>query len=332
MKVTKIAILAVNNCMASTAYGIADVFTAANYCARKLGEKSDPFETRIITDDGESVQSYNGLSIVPEGNLSLADDADIVILTPNMPSTAHTNMIDEYLQPIKHLIPWINELAVKGVCIASACTGSFFLAEAGLLDGKVATTHWRASQAFKDRYPSVILQSDELVTSDGNLLCSGGAVSYIDLSLHLVEKYTNSLLASKCAQMLVIDQGRDLQTPYNDFSFVEKHSDMEILKCQEWLEANYSKKVDVNELSSKLGMSTRNFNRRFKRACGKTPVEFLQMIRISAACDRLITGSLTIKQIVWNVGYEDVSSFGRLFKKSVGVTMEEYRKKFQNKR
>ena len=122
-----------------------------------------------------------------------------------MPAATPSSAIATTIEPLRALLPWLREQAKAGSCIATSCTGSFLLAEAGLLDGKVTTTHWRAAQAFRERYPQVVLRESELVTEDGNLVCSGGAVSYIDLAIHLVRRFAGSALALHCARMLVVD-------------------------------------------------------------------------------------------------------------------------------
>jgi transcriptional regulator GlxA family with amidase domain len=246
-----------------------------------------------------------------------------------MPPTVPAAEIPARIQSLEPLIRWLGERASAGSCVGTSCTGSFLLAEAGLLDGRVTTTHWRAAQAFRDRYPQVILRESELVVEDGNLVCSGGAVSYIDLALHLVRRFAGPSLAMQCARMLVFDPGRDRQSPYHAFDPPKAHGDSKVLKAQEWLEANYWQPVDLDLLAGRLGMSLRNLKRRFKAASGQTITGYLQHTRIAAASDRLASSDRPIQQIIFEVGYLDASSFGRMFRESVGVTMGEYRRRFR---
>lgn len=328
-KSNSVAILAVDGCIGSTVHGLLDAFACANACAAERSTGSVPFNVRIVSPDGKPTRSYNGHKIDVSGDLSAAEGCDIILLAPIMPSTTTTAAIAEKIKALHMLLPWLRKQAASGSCIATSCTGSFLLAEAGLLDGKVTTTHWRAAQAFRERYPQVVLRESELVTEDGNLLCSGGAVSYIDLAIHLVRRFAGPALALQCARMLVFDPGRDRQSPYLAFEPRKAHGDQNVLKAQEWLESHYWRDVDVESVADLLGMSSRNFKRRFKAACGETMTGYLQRTRIAAACDRLISGDAPIQQIIFDVGYSDASSFSRLFKEATGTTMGEYRKRFQ---
>lgn len=309
-------------------HGLLDAFACANACAAERSDEAVPFAVRIVSPDGEPAMGYNGHAIAVTGDLSAAARCDIILLAPIMPATTSPAAVAKKIDPLRALLPWLRKQAAAGACIATSCTGSFLLAEAGVLDGKIATTHWRAAQAFRERYPQVVLRESELITEDGNLVCSGGAVSYIDLAIHLVRRFAGPALALQCARMLVVDPGRDRQSPYRAFDPCKAHGDDNVLKAQEWLESHYWQDVDATSIADRLGMSPRNFNRRFKVACGETPTSYLQRIRIAAACDRLATGDAPLQQIIADVGYADASSFCRLFKDATGTTMGEYRKRF----
>jgi transcriptional regulator GlxA family with amidase domain len=157
-------------------------------------------------------------------------------------------------------------------------------------------------------------------------------VSYIDLAIHLIRRFGGGQLALRCARMLVFDSGRSRQSPYFAFEPEKAHGDKLIHKAQEWLETNYWREIDVETVASLLNMSSRNFKRRFKASCGEPMTHYLQHVRLAAACDRLAVSDAPIQQIIYDVGYADVSSFGRLFKESTGLTMGEYRKRFWSRR
>ena len=324
-----VAIVALDGCIGSTVHGLLDAFACANACAAERPKAAVLFDVRIVSPGGRPAQSYNGHKIEARGDLRMAERSDVIVLAPIMPPATPASAIAAKLEPLRALLPWLRRRSQSGSCIATSCTGSFLLAEAGLLDGKVATTHWRAAQAFRDRYPEVVLRESDLVTEDGNLVCSGGAVSYIDLALHLVRRFADPSLALHCARMLVFDPGRDRQSPYLAFEPHKAHGDPRVLKAQEWLESHYWHDLDVEQVAEFVGMSPRNFKRRFKAACGETMTAYLQRTRIAAACDRLVTGDAPIQQIIFDVGYSDASSFSRLFKETTGATMGDYRKRFQ---
>lgn len=324
-----VAILAADGCIGSTVHGLIDAFACANACVAERAPRPVSFAVRVVSPDGASVRSYSGRTIDADGDLGAAAGADIILFAPVMPSTLPAADVDSRLQTLQSLLPWLRQQSENGSCIASSCTGSFVLAEAGLLDGKVATTHWRAAHVFRERYPQVVLRESELVTEDGNLVCGGGAVSYMDLALHLIRRFGGPSLALRCARMLVFDPGRDRQSPYLAFEPHKAHGDQSVLKAQEWLEANYWRDIGVEAMAERLGMSPRNFKRRFKAACGEPMTAYLQRTRIAAACDRLAASETPIQSIIFDVGYSDASSFGRLFKETTGLTMGEYRKRFQ---
>lgn len=324
-----VAILATDGCIGSTVHGLLDAFACANACAAERTPPAAPFAVRVVSPGGTPVSSYNGRQIEVDGEIAAAVGADIILFAPIMPSTLPAGAIAARLDALRALLPWLRAQSAAGSCIATSCTGSFLLAETGLLDGKVATTHWRAAQAFRERYPQVVLRESELITEDGNLVCSGGAVSYIDLAIHLVRRFADPALALHCARMLVFDPGRDRQSPYLAFEPRKTHGDQSVLKAQEWLERNYWREISVEAMADRLGMSSRNFKRRFKAACGEPMTNYLQRTRIAAACDRLVASDVPIQRIIFDVGYSDASSFGRLFKETTGVTMGEYRKRFQ---
>lgn len=329
-KQVSVAIVAFDGCIGSTVHGLLDAFACANACATEHGKGQAPFDVRLVSRDGGQARSYSGQIIGVHGDLSDAEGCNLILLAPFMLSTVPSSAINAKLEPLLALVLWLREQSKAGSCIGTSCTGSFLLAEAGLLDGKVATTHWRAAQAFRGRYPQVVLRESELVTEDGNLVCGGGAVSYIDLAIHLIRRFAGAELALQCARMLVVDPGRDRQSPYLTFSPEKAHGDRNVLKVQEWLEGNYWTDVDAESLAKLLGMSSRNLKRRFKAACGETITGYLQRVRIAAACDRLIVGDAPIQQIIFDIGYADAASFGRLFRASTGVTMGEYRRRFSS--
>ena len=330
-KTTKIHILVTDYCMASSIAGLKDLFAVANYSAKEMGATTDIFKVEVITPTGEAVTAYNGDKINPTIRIDFSRSRrqiDCLIIAPIMNATAPPKSFEKQLQALAPLIKWIQNLDNKATYIASACTGSFFLAEAGLLNAKDCTTHWRAAHVFRQRYPKVILKEDELIIRNGNLLCAGGAVSYLDLGLHIISDLYSVELSNTCAKLLVFDPARDKQSPYQSFSQQKKHNDEAIAKAQEWMEANYHTTIVIDELGEQFGMSTRTFKRRFKAATNDSPNSFLQKVRIESAKNQLAMTRNSSQMIIWNIGYEDISSFRRLFKKHVGMTMDEYRKRF----
>jgi transcriptional regulator GlxA family with amidase domain len=329
--VLNIAVLAFENCMGSSIHGLLDAFACSNLIAAQM-QQDVRFNAYICTLNGKRIWAYNGRPIEPDGDLVLGDNADIIIIPSIMPSSIRSQYIDGFMEPLMPMKPWLLNRAKQGACIASSCTGSFVLAEFGLLDGKTATTHWGAAGAFVGRYPSVVMDSTELVVDNGNILCSGGAVSYLDLAFHLIERFGSRELRIASAKLLVADGQRELQSPFIDLRRVDSHVDAKILEAQLWIEQNFHTECRPDDIAELVGMSGRNLKRRFSAATGVTVTKYVQNLRLSASCDHLASSILSIQEITWKVGYSDVSSFCRLFKKSFGITMNEYRGRFGRSR
>ena len=228
-------------------------------------------------------------------------------------------------------LDWLTQQYEAGAAIASMCTGSFVTAEAGLLNGKMATTHWYFAEQFRQRYPLVKLMEQHTVTDDANIMCSGGATAGNDLLLHIIRKYASAELASECAKKLLIDSQPRAQSPYISCHFYKHHGDSQILQIQEWFEKHYGERIVLEQLAEKFGFGSRNFIRRFKLATHQNPMQYLQNMRIENAKFALENSEQTFAQITYENGYEDASSFSRLFKQRVGVGPASYRKKFQHK-
>ncbi|MGV7224243.1 MAG: GlxA family transcriptional regulator [Nitrospinales bacterium] len=319
----KISILALDNAISSSVMGSMDIFCQAgltwNYFFGK--DPASYFEVEIVTQDGKPVTCLNKVKIYPHRAAAEVKSTDVIIIS---------SFSDfETLTTNKGIIDWLKEHHNNGTTIASICVGSFLLAETGLLDGKIATTHWGFAGEFKQRYPLIELRPERLITDEGKLLCSGACSSYIDLSMYLIERYCGRKVAMECSKTMLHDFGRSSQSPYMVFQFQKEHSDSRIIEAQEWIEANYMENTNINSLAQNHGMSQRAFERRFKSATGDTPLLYLQRVRVETAKRFLETDNQTFNEITYKVGYEDSSFFRKIFKKHTGLLPKEYRKKFQ---
>jgi transcriptional regulator GlxA family with amidase domain len=202
------------------------------------------------------------------------------------------------------------------------------LAETGLLDHRAATTHWAYERLFKERYPRVKLQVHQLVTNEGDLFCAGGAHAGIDLCLYLLARFHGKDLARRTAKVLVHDLERVSQLPYASLSLGRKNGDRQIQLAQEHIEETYNEPLDMGKLAKRIGLGRRTLERNFKKATGETPLSYLQNVRIEAAKRMLEDGALGFEEITARVGYEDISSFRKLFVKRTGLSPFAYRKKF----
>ncbi|MCO4799350.1 MAG: helix-turn-helix domain-containing protein [Colwelliaceae bacterium] len=326
----KIAVLATENCMVSAVYGLLDVFFAANFCMEKRYGKGmiNEIDCQIVTINDQPVTGYNGISITPTQLLDSYDIPDVIIVSSlaEVVVDCCEDAID--FSDKSEITAWLSNCHNKGSIMASYCTGAFLLASVGILRGKVATTHWRSADLFRKVFPFIKLDSEQLVVDNGDVICSGGAMSYIDLALYLVDKHVGKDVTSDCAKLLVFDPVRQKQSPYVTFKSHKNHEDQPILKAQEWLERHYYKEISINDLADQVGLGSRTFKRRFKLATTENPINYLQRIRVENAKDKLEKTTESINSIIWSVGYEDISSFRQLFKRFTGLTPKDYRHKF----
>jgi transcriptional regulator GlxA family with amidase domain len=208
------------------------------------------------------------------------------------------------------------------------CTGVFLLAETGLLQGRIATTNWQIARKFRRRFHDVDLRPEFLLTEDNGLICTGAATAYYNLGLRIIGRYGSAELASACAKALLLDPNRDSQTPYFMLPRQREHNDHDVQKAQRYLEENFSKGVVIDEIARHVRISPRHFKRRFKQATGHAPMQYLQLVRIEAAKMKLETTRETIDEITQYIGYEDSSTFRRLFRQHTQLSPREYRDKF----
>lgn len=322
----RVAIVAQPYCHASGVHGVMDFFATANYCGRK-SSGMPLFDCQIVTADDLPVRGYSGALVTPTAERG-ASQPDVIVIGSALEAVVVTHYVEHSLDQARPLFGWLQDAADRGVTLASVCTGSFVLAEAGLLDGLAATTHWRAAALFRQWYPAVRLEADQLLVDNGQVICAGGATAFSDLCLYLVERLASPAIALACSKLLVLDNRRLEQTPYMSFYGHKAHQDKAIHKAQAWLEAHYADAIAIDDVAAVAGLGTRTFKRRFRDATGEAPINYLQQLRVEAAKHLLESSSEQTAQIIWQVGYEDASSFRRLFKRMVGCTMEQYRKRF----
>ncbi len=317
-----VAILALDNVLASSVMGTMDIFcqTGAtwNYIVKK--DEILYFDVKIVTKDGKPVKSKNQAAINPNCSINDIETIDIIIIS----SFSDYGTVETSTEAIE----WLKKHNKKGATIASVCAGTYILAQTGLLDGKTATTHWGFANDFRKQYPNINLQPEKIITDEGNLLCSGGCNSYIDLSIYLVEKYCGKDIALESSKAMLHDIGRKSQEPYTAYQFVKDHNDFKIKSIQKWFEENYNQAFKIKDLAEKFGLSRRVFERRFKKATEDTPLNYLQRLRVEIAKKMIEESSRTFSEISFMVGYEDTSFFRKLFKKHTDLLPKEYRSKF----
>jgi len=322
----RITLLAENTCVASAIAGFMDAMSIASLWWQFMkNDGGGPlFETEIVTIDGQPVTTTGGIILSPSKSIYEVKKTDLILLPAFLPP------FDLKSDRIQTICEWVRENHSRGKDIACTCTGTFLLAETGLLDGKTATTNWQFADMFKRQFPKVNLSIDKILTEDSGLYCTGAATAFMTLCLHLIEKYGSKALASRCARALLVDTDRYSQSPYIIYDFWKNHSDEQILKVQQWMEKNYETRFSIDAVAESAGISPRHFKRRFKNATGESPLAYLQRLRIENAKRFLERTLESVNEITWKVGYEDINSFRRLFIKHTGLSPKNYRNKFSN--
>ncbi len=319
----KVTILGLYNSMATTIFGPMDILNQAGRLWNRVSRSPQTpfFEVTIASADGQPIRSVNNIQIQPHCSINQIEQTDLIII-------ASATYIERILEKNPELVTWLRHQYDQGAHIASICTGVFLLAETGLLDGKSATLHWGFTEVFRKRYPHVALEQDQMYLDHGRLYCSAGVSAGMDLSLYIVEKFCGRKAAVESAKTMVLDLGREKQTPYDCFFVPKDHGDTLIIKAQEWIEEHQTEAINYDWLAQKFRMSRRSLERRFKNAVGVTPLGYLQKLRVEYAKHLLEEGIQTFNEITYQVGYEDISFFRKIFIRLTGLRPKEYQQRF----
>jgi transcriptional regulator GlxA family with amidase domain len=258
----------------------------------------------------------------PETSLEAVERTDIAII-PTSGLCFNEKLIEN-----SALLPWLQKQHAHGAYLAGVCMGAAYLAEAGLLEGRQATTHWAIAETFRTRWPSVDWRPDMFVTEDARLLCSGGLTAAADVSLYLVEKLCGHEVAVQTAKALLLTMPRTHQSGYAVLPFSPAHDDERVQAAERYIQANFRLPLTSEAVASHVAMSSRTLIRRFKAATGRLPGAYLQSVRIEAAKAMLESDDASIQTVASAVGYDDAAHFRELFKRSSGMTPAEYRAHF----
>ena len=323
----KIAILAIDGCYLSCAAGFADVLQVANvHLALQQGPTCQPFEWTFVSVRGGPMAASNGLPIATEriGSEPRFD----VIMIPAMLYPGYKTFA-ALLDRQHEISGWLQEQWSGGAWIGANCTGTFLLAQSGLLDGRTATTTWWLDRPFRSRYPKVDLQYRSVLTEVDRLICAGATASHTLQTLRIIDRLAGPTIASQCARTMLIDVSHTGQIPYLPLLAEADHGDSLVARAQGWLQKNMARPVAMSELADAMAVSDRTLLRRFGAAIGQTPLEYLQSVRLQAARGLLEAGDMRVQEIAVQVGYSDASSFSRLFRQEIGASPGAYRRRFR---
>ena len=305
----------------SSIVGAYKIFTRANAYRKEKG-RNEVFTIQLAGISKE-VEFHNGLfTVKPHTHISAITKTNLIII----PSLNHN-----YQQAIKQnslLIDWIEQQYKEGAEIASICTGAFLLASSGLIDGKACSTHWAVADTFRTQFPKVNLQTDKLITDEHGIYTNGGAYSFLNLIIYLVEKYYDRQTAIFCSKVFQIEIDRQSQSLFTIFTGQKLHGDEMVQQAQAYIESKLHEKISVEDLSNRFAVGRRNFDRRFIKATGNTPVEYAQRVKIEAAKKAFETSRKTVNEVMYEVGYQDVKAFREVFRKITGMSPLEYRGKY----
>ena len=277
------------------------------------------FDVRLVGLDMSPVACRDGVTLHPSaqaGDISFLDLVVVPGLDDDLGPSFESN---------RPWVPWISKWHTGGARIASSCTGAFLLAAAGLLNDRPATTHWLFADELGRRYPRVQVSVDRMIIDTGEVITSGGATAFLNLVLYLVERFGGHERANLAAKLLLVDGHRQSQLPYIAFSPRRSHNDEIVHQVQQHIDLHVDRPLQIGELASTFGISTRNLSRRFTTATGRGPQAYLHHMRVEYAKRLLETSEVPVEHVRSLVGYRDPAAFRRAFKDATGVAPSEYR-------
>ena len=299
------------------------MFFAVNNFFKEAGHQPF-FNVELIGLTNEVKLNFGTVTVHTNNTIDKAKQSNLIIVP------AISGNIINSLEVNKKFIPFIIEQYNGGAEVASLCIGAFLLASTGLLNGKQCSTHWLFANQFKEMFPEVKFAEDKIITDQNRIYTSGGATSYWNLLLYLVEKFTNKEMAIMASKFFLLDTDKTTQLPFRIFKGQKEHKDSLILSAQNFIEENFKEKITIDELSERFNLGRRTFERRFKAATKNTIIEYIQRVKIEAAKIDLEKGRKTVTEIMYDVGYTDSKSFRDIFKKYAGISPVEYKNKFNN--
>jgi transcriptional regulator GlxA family with amidase domain len=302
--------------------GAIQIFGEANNYLLRKGDKAI-FKVELIGATKNNYLDKNLFSVKHQFDINDINKTNLIIIPASLIRSYETASKNNKL-----LIDWVTKQYKQGAEIASMCAGSFMLAATGILSGKTCSTHWALSENFRELYPDVNLQTDQLITDEKGVYTNGGAYSFLNLLMYLIEKFYDRQTAIHCSKYFQIDLDRSQQAEFSIFNGHKKHNDDAILMAQKIIEENFPNKISIEKLSADLCIGRRNFDRRFIKATGITPLDYLQRVKIEAAKKMFETTRKTVNEIMFDVGYQDSKAFRDVFSRVTGLSPLEYKSKY----
>ena len=324
-----VALLAAPETSASVLYGLYDVLLSvgAVYPDMTMGTPGDALlDVRIVAAEKAPFRCFGNILVEPHAAIDELDRVDVVIVC-DMYSPIDTPPHGRYVSETD----WLRRMHANGALIASVCTGSLMLAEAGLLDGRQCASHWAYSDLFRRDYPQVDMREGSilnLTSEHDGLITAGGVTAWQDLALHLIGRLCGPEHASRTAKVYLLAGHEDGQLPFAAMTRRTQTSDAVISRCQAWIGEHFTSPNPVAAMTERSGLTPRTFGRRFRAATGSLPIEYVHALRIEEAKRILELETGSIDEVGYTVGYEDPTFFRRLFKRKTGLTPAAYRRKY----
>ena len=316
-----ISILVPKGAILGSLEGTRQLFTQVNEFVKARGA-APLFKVQLVGLAKETALTGGLFTAHTNAVIEEIDKTDLIIIP------ALDGDIRQAVENNRNFIPWIIEQYNKGAEVASLCLGAFLLASTGLVNGKKCATHWLAENDFRAMFPDVNLVTEKIITDEHRIYSSGGAFSYLNLILYLIEKYAGRDLSVLAAKVFAIEIQRENQLSFVIFQGQKDHEDDAIKKAQDFIEKNYQEKITVDQLASMFAIGRRNLERRFKKATSNTVAEYIQRVKIEAAKMALEKSRENVNEAMYKAGYSDIKAFRTTFKKITGLSPLEYKNKY----
>lgn len=301
-----------------------DVFNVTNTLWHQQNGPGDAlYSCYLASADGKQVTASNGVRMEVDFALRDALKADLVLI-PGIHHTEIKGLLGS-LQKMDREKQWLVDQHRQGAYIAANCSGAFLLADTGVLNQQSATTAWWLADLFQQRYPEVTYQADTLLVQNQKTFCTGAMTANLGVMLQIVEAQVGRQLALSCAKTMLIDANQTYASPYLFVQEQSSHQDTLVLEVESWMQRQLAHPLDMEALASLHAVSVRTLSRRFKKANGVPPSEYLQDLRFEHIRLLLETTSLSIEQLIERVGYSSQSSLRRLFQNKLGMSPSAYR-------
>jgi transcriptional regulator GlxA family with amidase domain len=318
----RIVMLAFADCEILDVCGPMDVFYWANNWTRR--NRNEPsYSMKILAEQAGPVTTMSGMKIVADGAFyEEQDEFDTLILAGGFG-------VDKAMEN-RDLMNWLSRMSAKVRRVVSICTGAFLLAECGLLDGRKATTHWLYCDRLANDYRNIQVEPDRIFIRDGSVYTSGGITAGIDLAMALVEEDLGSEIANQIARSLLVFLRRPGgQSQFSGYLLTEAKTRMDLRELQVWIINNPGENHTVEELAGKLAMSPRNFSRVFVKEVGMSPANYIELVRVNAARNKIEQTKLPLKLISEQSGFANDEHMRRAFQRQLKVSPQAYRERFQ---